>query len=237
MNNHLEKKNTILICDDEVDIVAALKIYFEAEGFRVLEAYNGQQALDIMNKEPVHIILLDLMMPIMDGIETTKKIREFSNVPIIHLSAKSEDHDKILGLNIGADDYIIKPFQPMEVVARVRSQLRRYQDLGGIEHTDKILSSGALKMDLEARMVTIDNEPVILTPIEFNILKLLLKNAGKVFSSNEIYEQVWQSPAYGAEGTVAVHIRHLREKIENDPADPKYITVVWGQGYRLEVHD
>jgi DNA-binding response OmpR family regulator len=225
---------TILICDDDLDILSALKIYLSAEGYRVLKATNGEQALEIIAEEEVHLVILDIMMPVLDGIDTTEKIREKSNIPIILLTAKSEEHDKVLGLNVGADDYIIKPFNPMEVVARVRSHLRRYTSLGGIKQSLSQLASGPLVMDTESREVTVDGKPVALTPIEYNILKLLLEKAGKVFSTTEIYEEVWQSPAYGADGTVAVHIRHLREKIEVDPADPRLITVIWGQGYRLE---
>ncbi len=230
----MSETKTILICDDERDIVNALKIYLTAEGYQVLAAYNGVEAIEMIKNNDVHLLLLDLMMPVMDGIEATKKIREFSNIPIIHLTAKSEDYDKILGLNIGADDYIVKPFNPIEVVARIRSQLRRYTKLGSLEQSETVISSGPLSMNLETREVFADGKMISLTPIEFLILKLLLENAGKVFSSTEIYERVWNSPAYGADGTVAVHIRHLREKIETDPADPHLITVIWGQGYRLE---
>ncbi len=229
-----EKMNTILVCDDDADIVAALKIYLTAEGYQVLEAYNGQEAVDLVKSHDIQLILLDLMMPVMDGLEATRKIREFSNVPIIHLTAKSEDHDKVLGLNQGADDYIVKPFNPMEVTARVKSQIRRYTHLGGIEESDSVLMSGPLTMDVDSHEVRVNDQPVTLTPLEYAILKLLLQNAGKVFSSTKIYEEVWQSPAYGADGTVAVHIRHLREKIEVDAANPQLITVIWGQGYRLE---
>lgn len=230
----MSDKITILICDDDLDILAALKIYLVAEGYKVLEAVNGKQVLDIVSEEEVHLVILDIMMPVLDGIDTTEKLREQNNIPIIMLTAKGEEHDKVLGLNVGADDYIVKPFNPMEVVARVRSQLRRYTSLGGIKQSSNQLSSGPLSMDVESREVTVDGKAVALTPIEFNILKLLLEQAGKVFSTTEIYEKVWQSPAYGADGTVAVHIRHLREKIEVNPADPRLITVIWGQGYRLE---
>lgn len=230
----IKEKQTVLICDDDQDILAALKIYLSAEGYNILEANNGSQVLDILAEEEVHLILLDIMMPVLDGIDTTKIIREKNNIPIILLTAKSEDHDKVFGLNIGADDYIVKPFNPMEVVARVRSQLRRYTNLGGIKQSGNRLVSGPLVMETESREVTVDDKPISLTPIEYNILKLLLEQAGKVFSTTEIYEKVWQSPAFGADGTVAVHIRHLREKIEVDPANPQLITVIWGQGYRLE---
>ncbi|NLM20036.1 MAG: response regulator transcription factor [Clostridiaceae bacterium] len=230
----MNEKQTVLICDDDQDILVALKIYLSAEGYNILEANNGAQVLDILAEEEVHLVVLDIMMPVLDGIDTTKKIREKSNIPIILLTAKSEDHDKVFGLNIGADDYIVKPFNPMEVVARVRSQLRRYTNLGGVKQSGNRLVSGPLVMEIDSREVTVDGKPVALTPIEYNILKLLLEQAGKVFSTTEIYEEVWQSPAFGADGTVAVHIRHLREKIEADPADPQLITVIWGQGYRLE---
>ncbi|MGB4609048.1 MAG: response regulator transcription factor [Saccharofermentanales bacterium] len=230
----MNEKQTVLICDDDQDILAALKIYLSAEGYRILEASNGAQVLDILAEEEVHLIVLDIMMPVLDGIDTTEKIREKSNIPIILLTAKSEDHDKVFGLNTGADDYIVKPFNPMEVVARVRSQLRRYTNLGGIRQSGNRLVSGPLVMEIDSREVTVDGKPVTLTPIEYNILKLLLEQPGKVFSTTEIYEEVWQSPAFGADGTVAVHIRHIREKIEANPADPQLITVIWGQGYRLE---
>ncbi|HHU52464.1 MAG TPA: response regulator transcription factor [Clostridiaceae bacterium] len=230
----MNEKHTILICDDDQDILAALKIYLSAEGYNVLEASNGVQVLDVLAEEEVHLIILDIMMPVLDGIDTTKKIREKSNIPIILLTAKGEDHDKVFGLNTGADDYIVKPFNPMEVVARVRSQLRRYTSLGSIKQSGNRLVSGPLVMETDSREVTVDGKSVTLTPIEYNILKLLLEQPGKVFSTTQIYEEVWQSPAFGADGTVAVHIRHLREKIEADPADPRLITVIWGQGYRLE---
>ncbi len=230
----MNEKKTILICDDDEDIVAALKIYLSAENYNVLEAKNGQEALDLMHENEVHLVLLDLMMPVMDGITATKKIRESSNIPIIHLTAKSQDHDKVMGLNLGADDYIIKPFNPMELIARIKSQLRRYTNLGGMKFSSNIISSGPLVMDTDMRTVKINQNAINLTPIEFNILRLLLENSGKVFSSSEIYEHVWQTPSYGSDGTVAVHIRHLREKIEINPANPKLITVIWGQGYRLE---
>lgn len=230
----MSDKKTILICDDDRDIVTALKIYLKTEGYHILTAYNGQEAIDQLHSHEVHLVLLDLMMPIMDGITATKKIREFSNVPIIHLTAKSQDHEKVMGLNLGADDYIVKPFNPTELIARIRSQLRRFTNLGGLKVTDNILSSGSLTMNTEIREVKVDQKTIALTPIEFNILKLLLENPGKVFSSSDIYEHVWQTPSYGADGTVAVHIRHLREKIEINPAEPKLIKVIWGQGYRIE---
>lgn len=224
----------ILVCDDEKDIVSALKIYLEPEGYRVLEAYNGQEALDILDREQVHLILLDIMMPKMDGISTVSKLREYSNVPVILLTAKSEDTDKVLGLNIGADDYITKPFNPLEVLARVRSQLRRYMRLGGSSSGESTLNIGGLSLDDGSKDVTVDGEPVNLTPTEYEILKLLMNNPGRVFSPREIYKLVWKDEPYGAESTVAVHIRHLREKVEINPAEPRYIKAVWGQGYKME---
>lgn len=224
----------ILVCDDEKDIVSALKIYLEPEGYRVLEAYNGQEALDILDREQVHLILLDIMMPKLDGISAVSKLREYSNVPVILLTAKSEDTDKVLGLNIGADDYITKPFNPLEVLARVRSQLRRYMRLGGSSSGESTLNIGGLSLDDGSKDVTVDGEPVNLTPTEYEILKLLMNNPGRVFSPREIYKLVWKDEPYGAESTVAVHIRHLREKVEINPAEPRYIKAVWGQGYKME---
>ncbi len=224
----------ILVCDDEKDIVSALKIYLEPEGYRVLEAYNGQEALDILDREQVQLILLDIMMPKLDGISAVVKLREYSNVPVILLTAKSEDTDKVLGLNIGADDYITKPFNPLEVLARVRSQLRRYMRLGGSSSGDSALTIGGISLDDGSKDVTVDGEPVNLTPTEYDILKLLMNNPGRVFSPREIYKLVWKDEPYGAESTVAVHIRHLREKVEINPAEPRYIKAVWGQGYKIE---
>ncbi len=224
----------ILICDDDRDIVSALEIYLGSEGYRTVAAYNGRQALQAVQEQEIHLILMDVMMPELDGIRATAKLREDSNVPIILLTAKSEDNDKILGLNIGADDYITKPFNPLEVVARVKSQLRRYTSLGGAEKGPGQLAAGPIVMDDAAKAVTVDGAPVALTPIEYNILKLLLSHPGQVFSSAQIYEQVWNDPAYGSENTVAVHIRHLREKIEINPAEPRYLKVVWGLGYKIE---
>lgn len=225
----------ILVCDDDRDIVSALRIYLTAEGYDVLEAYNGKQALETVAAQEIHLILMDLMMPKMDGITATAKLRETSNIPIIMLTAKSEDGDKVLGLNIGADDYITKPFNPIEVVARVKSHLRRYTRLGGIQMTSPArIEVGSVCLDDESKQVTVDGEPVSLTPIEYNILRLLIQSPGKVFSIREIYENVWKDPAFGQEGTVAVHIRHLREKIEINPADPRYLKVVWGLGYKFE---
>lgn len=225
----------VLVCDDDRDIVSALKIYLTAEGYEVLEAYNGKQALLAVAAQEVHLILMDLMMPEMDGITATAKLRETSNIPIIMLTAKSEDGDKVLGLNIGADDYITKPFNPIEVVARVKSHLRRYTRLGGIQMPGSArIEVGSVCLDDESKQVTVDGEPISLTPIEYNILRLLIQSPGKVFSIREIYENVWKDPAFGQEGTVAVHIRHLREKIEINPADPRYLKVVWGLGYKFE---
>ena len=228
----------ILICDDERDIVSALRIYLSAEGYRIFEAHTGKEALDIVAGHEIHLILMDIMMPEMDGISATAKLREASNVPVILLTAKSEDSDKILGLNIGADDYITKPFNPIEVIARVKSQLRRYTSLGGKqgggEANPALLTNGGIALDDGAKSVTVDGEGVSLTPIEYNILLLLMKNPGRVFSTSQIYELVWNDPSLGSENTVAVHIRHLREKLEIDPANPRYIKVVWGLGYKME---
>lgn len=225
----------ILICDDDRDILAALKIYLGAEpNYHLLEAYTGQQALDIVAREDVQLILMDIMMPELDGIAATARLREHSNIPIILLTAKSENSDKVLGLNIGADDYITKPFDPVEVQARVRSQLRRYTLLGGQQKQKDRLVIGGIQLDDEAKSVTVDGEPVSLTPMEYNILRLLMQNPGKVFSSAQIYQRIWNEVASGSENAVAVHIRHLREKIEITPSDPRYIKVVWGQGYKIE---
>lgn len=225
----------ILICDDDKDIVSALDIYLTSEGYKTFKAYDGLEALKIVDQQDIQLVLLDVMMPGLDGIRTTAKLRESKNIPIILLTAKSEDSDKILGLNIGADDYITKPFNPIEVIARVKSQLRRYTTLGGREKTeDNAIRNGGIAMDDGAKSVTVDGESVSLTPIEYNILKLLLKSPGRVYSTSQIYEQVWNDPSLGSENTVAVHIRHLREKIEIDPANPRYIKVVWGLGYKME---
>ena len=225
----------ILICDDDKDIVSALNIYLTSEGYSTVEAYNGEQAIAAVREGNIDLILMDVMMPKLDGIRATAKLREEGNIPIILLTAKSEDSDKVLGLNIGADDYITKPFNPIEVIARVKSQLRRYTMLGGKAQTEgSVLQNGALMMDDDAKQVTVDGEGVTLTPIEYNILRLLLKNPGRVYSTAQIYELVWNDPAVGSENTVAVHIRHLREKIEIDPANPRYIKVVWGLGYKME---
>ena len=225
----------ILICDDQPDIVSALKIYLAPEGYRLLEAYNGAQALEIVQKEDVHLILLDVMMPVMDGITAAVRIRENSNVPIIFLTAKSETEDMVLGLNVGADDYITKPFVPVELLARVRSQLRRYAKLGSrpAEESGEI-TIGGITLNDRAKTVTVEGENVSLTPTEYSILRLLMSNPGKVFSTKALYEAVWQETALGSEGAVAVHIRHLREKIEINPSEPRHLKVVWGQGYKME---
>ncbi|MBQ4601003.1 MAG: response regulator transcription factor [Oscillospiraceae bacterium] len=227
---------TILICDDQPDIVNALKIYLAPEGYRLLEAFTGKQALETVQKEDVHLILMDIMMPEMDGITATAKIREISNVPIIFLTAKSETQDMVLGLNVGADDYITKPFVPVEVLARVRSQLRRYAKLGSRvpEDAADVLTVGGITLNDTSKTAAVDGEPVALTPIEYSILRLLMRNPGKVYSTKALYEEVWQEAAMGSEGAVAVHIRHLREKIEINPSEPRYLKVVWGQGYKME---
>ena len=226
--------HNILVCDDEKDIVAALKIYLEAEGYGVVCAYNGAQALELMDREDVSLVLLDVMMPVMDGITAMIKLREKSNVPVIMLTAKSEDTDKILGLNIGADDYVTKPFNPVEVIARVRSQLRRYTQLGGSTAEPNKFVNGGLMLDDQSKEVCVDGEPVSLTPTEYDILKFFMRNPGKVYSPRELYVSVWGAEPYGAESTVAVHIRHIREKTEINPAEPRYIKSVWGQGYKME---
>ena len=226
----------ILVCDDDKEIVDAIDIYLSQEGYHILKAYDGLQAIEIMKKEEVHLILLDIMMPNLDGIRATRKIRETSSVPIIMLSAKSEDVDKILGLNIGADDYITKPFNPLELIARVKSQLRRYTQLGNLatEEKEAVYVCVGLVVNDDLKTVTVDGEPVKLTPIEYNILVLLIKNQGKVFSIEQIYENIWNEEAIGADNTVAVHIRHIREKIEINPREPRYLKVVWGIGYKIE---
>ena len=226
----------IVVCDDEKDIAAALEIYLAAEGYRVLKAENGREALSLAAKEEVHLMLLDIMMPQMDGLETLAKLREFSNIPVMFLTAKGEDTDKILGLNIGADDYITKPFNPVEVLARVRSQLRRYLQLGGgsVRPTSYVI--GGIELDDNAKTVTVDGETVSLTPKEYDILRFLMQNAGTVFSPAEIYRRVWDDIPMNAAGAIAVHIRHLREKIEINPAEPRYLKVVWGKGYKMEVN-
>ena len=225
----------ILICDDQPDIVNALKIYLTPEGYRLYEAFTGREAVEIVQENDIHLILMDIMMPGMDGITATARIREFSNVPIILLTAKSETEDKVLGLNVGADDYITKPFVPVEVLARVRSQLRRYATLGARPaETEGEVAIGGIVLDDRTKSVTVEGERVSLTPTEYAILHLLMRNPGKVYSTKVLYESVWQETALGSEGAVAVHIRHLREKIEINPSEPRYLKVVWGQGYKME---
>ncbi len=225
----------VLVCDDEKDIVAALKIYLTAEGYQVYEAFNGKEAIEVLSKEDIHLVIMDIMMPVMDGITAMAKLRENSNVPVIMLTAKSEDTDKVLGLNIGADDYVTKPFNPVEVQARVKSQLRRYMQLGGsTAPKSELLSVGGIELDDRTKEVTLDGEKVSLTPTEYDILKLLMENIGKVYSPSQIYSAVWNDSPYGTENTVAVHIRHLREKLEYNPAEPRYLKSVWGRGYKLE---
>ena len=230
-----KKKNTILVCDDDKEIVDAIEIYLSQEGYRILKAYDGLQAVEMLEREDVQLLLIDIMMPKLDGLRATLKIREKSSIPIIILSAKFEDADKILGLNIGADDYVTKPFNPLELVARVKSQLRRYTKLGNAAgENQKIYQTGGLIMNDDLKEVTVDGEPVKLTPIEYNILLLLVKNQGKVFSISQIYESIWNEDAIGADNTVAVHIRHIREKIEINAKEPRYLKVVWGIGYKVE---
>ena len=227
----------ILVCDDEKDIVSALKIYLGSEGYVVFAAYNGKEALELLEREEIHLVLLDLMMPVMDGMSAMIEIRRHSNVPVILLTAKSEDTDKILGLNVGADDYITKPFNPVELLARVRSQLRRYMQLGGTTAKKERFVIGGIELDDVAKEVTLDGEAVALTRTEYDILKLLMEHPGRVFSPKEIYKEVWKDVSVGTENTVAVHIRHLREKLEYNPAEPRYLKVVWGRGYKLEAHE
>ncbi|MBQ1214716.1 MAG: response regulator transcription factor [Firmicutes bacterium] len=226
----------ILVCDDDKDIVGAIEIYLRNEGYHVYKAYDGLEALNVVDKEEIHLILMDIMMPKLDGMRTTMRIREEKNIPIIMLSAKSEDYDKITGLNAGADDYITKPFNPLELIARVKSQLRRYTSLGSMEKRSGVYRSGGLVVDDEQKTVTLDGEQVPVTPIEYGILKLLTEHAGKVFSMEQIYEAVWKEQAYNPENTVAVHVRRIREKIEINPKDPRYLKVVWGIGYKIEKH-
>lgn len=229
------KKLNILVCDDDKEIVEAIEIYLQQEGYQVFRAYDGEDALNILKEEEIHLLIIDVMMPKLDGIRATLKIREESSIPIIILSAKSEDTDKILGLNVGADDYITKPFNPLELVARVKSQLRRYTKLGNAaENGQAVYQVGGLAINDELKEVTVDGEIVKLTPIEYNILLLLMKNQGKVFSINQIYENIWNEDAIGADNTVAVHIRHIREKIEINPKEPRYLKVVWGVGYKID---
>lgn len=225
----------ILVCDDDKEIVEAIEIYLKQENYQIYKAYDGEEALKILKEEEIHLLIIDVMMPKLDGIRATLKIREESSIPIIILSAKSEDTDKILGLNVGADDYITKPFNPLELVARVKSQLRRYTKFGNAtENGQCVYQVGGLAINDELKEVTVDGEPVKLTPIEYNILLLLVKNQGKVFSINQIYENIWNEDAIGADNTVAVHIRHIREKIEINPKEPRYLKVVWGVGYKID---
>ncbi|MHC1719754.1 MAG: response regulator transcription factor [Clostridiaceae bacterium] len=224
----------ILVCDDDKEILEAIEIYLKNEKYVVYKAFDGLKALDIVQKETIHLIIMDVMMPGMDGMRATMKIREDKNIPIIMLSAKSEDYDKITGLNAGADDYITKPFNPLELIARVKSQLRRYVDLGSLVKKTGIFKTGGLVVDDEAKSVAVDGEQVFVTPIEFGILKLLTENVGRVFSMDQIYEAVWNEPSYNPENTVAVHVRRIREKIEINPKEPRYLKVVWGIGYKIE---
>lgn len=225
----------ILVCDDDREIVDAIEIYLSQDVYKIYKAYDGEQAIQILDKEDIHLLIMDIMMPRLDGIRATLKIREYSSIPIIILSAKSEDTDKILGLNIGADDYICKPFNPLELVARVKSNLRRYTSLGSLTGENKaIYQVGGLILNDDTKQVTVDDEPVKMTPIEYNILLLLMKNQGRVFSINQIYESIWNEDAIGADNTVAVHIRHIREKIEINPKEPRYLKVVWGVGYKID---
>lgn len=227
---------TILVCDDDKQIVEAIEIYLSGEGFQIIKAYDGYEALELLTQREIDLMIIDVMMPGLDGIRTTLKVRETSSIPIIILSAKSEDTDKILGLNIGADDYISKPFNPLELVARVKSQLRRYTQLGNLNQPadEQIYKCGGLAINDDTKEVWVEDESIRLTPIEYNILLLLVKNVGKVFSIDEIYEQIWNEEAIGADNTVAVHIRHIREKIEINPREPRYLKVVWGVGYKIE---
>jgi len=224
----------ILVCDDDKEIVNAIEVYLKNEGYSIFKSYDGLEALDVIEKHEIHLIVMDVMMPRLDGMTTTMKIRSEKNIPIIMLSAKSEDYDKITGLNVGADDYITKPFNPLELIARVKSQLRRYVNLGSIEKKADLFKTGGLEIDDDSKTITLDGEQVVVTPIEYGILKLLTENAGRVFSIDQIYETVWQEPAFNPENTVAVHIRRIREKIEINPKEPRYLKVVWGIGYKIE---
>lgn len=227
--------SNILVCDDDKEIVDAIDIYLKNEGYRIFKAYDGEEAIQILHKEDIQLLIMDIMMPKLDGIHATLKIREYSSIPIIILSAKSEDMDKILGLNVGADDYVTKPFNPLELVARVKSNLRRYTKLGSLNTDDNaVFRIGGLSINDDTKEVSVDGEPVKLTPIEYSILLLLVKNPGRVFSINQIYENIWNEEAIGADNTVAVHIRHIREKIEINPKDPRYLKVVWGVGYKID---
>lgn len=224
----------ILVCDDDKEILNAIKIYLENEGYIILKASDGIEALEVIRENEIHLIIMDVMMPKMNGLRATMKIREDNNIPVIMLSAKAEDTDKIIGLNMGADDYITKPFNPLELIARVRSQLRRYTTLGSLEKKENVFKTGGLLIDDECKSVTVDGDEVRLTKVQYKILKLLTENAGKVFSMDQIYEKVWNEEAINPENTLAVHIRKIREKIEINPKDPKYLKVVWGVGYKVE---
>ena len=228
-------KTNILVCDDDMEIVEAIEIYLTQEDYHVFKAYDGLAAIEILQKEEIHLLIIDIMMPKLDGIRATLKIREYSSIPIIILSARSEDADKILGLNVGADDYITKPFNPLELVARVKSNLRRYTSLGSMDRqTREIYQTGGLVLNNDTKEVSVDGEPVKMTPIEYQILFLLIKNPGRVFSTNQIYESIWNEEPIGTDNTVAVHIRHIREKIEINPREPRYLKVVWGVGYKID---
>ena len=232
----MKEMYNILVCDDDKEIVKAIEIYLVKENYNVLKAYNGEECLKILKQNTIHLIILDIMMPKKDGIETIEEIRKEKTIPVIMLSAKSEDEDKIKGLNIGADDYVTKPFNPLELIARVNSGIRRYTKLGTItdEENKKIYKSGELVIDDDLKKVTVEGREVKLTPTEFNILKFLTKNKGIVYSIDKIYENVWEENSYGAENIIAVHIRHIREKIEINPREPKYLKVIWGVGYKIE---
>ena len=224
----------ILVCDDDIEIVDAIEIYLEQEGFHVYKAYDGEEGLSVLRKNQIHLAIVDIMMPKLDGIHLVKELRNFSTIPVIFLSAKSEDSDKILGLNIGADDYVTKPFNPLELVARVKSNVRRYTTLGKIVEKDNVYTSGGLVVDDNAKTVTVYGESIRLTPIEYKILAFLAKNKGKVYSIDQIYENIWGDISVRTDNTIAVHIRHIREKIEVDPREPKFLKVVWGVGYKIE---
>lgn len=226
----------VLICDDDQDILEAINIYLAGEGYSIYKASNGKEAIDIVSREDINLVVMDIMMPVMDGLTAMAKLRQISNIPVILLTAKGEDTDKVLGLNVGADDYVTKPFNPVELIARVKAQLRRYMTLGGgmKQENESTLTCGGVILNDEAKTVSVDGEMISLTPTEFQILKLLMQNPGKVFSPKDIYRAVWEDAPIGSEGTVAVHIRHLREKVEINPSEPRYLKVVWGQGYKME---
>ena len=226
----------VLICDDDQDILEAISIYLAGEGYSIYKASNGKEAIDIVSREDINLVVMDIMMPVMDGLTAMAKLRQISNIPVILLTAKGEDTDKVLGLNVGADDYVTKPFNPVELIARVKAQLRRYMTLGGgmKQANESTLTCGGVILNDDAKTVSVDGEIISLTPTEFQILKLLMKNPGKVFSPKDIYREVWEDAPIGSEGTVAVHIRHLREKVEINPSEPRYLKVVWGVGYKIE---